>query len=72
MDNTVTLPKFSVLGGLRMNTKKTECMVIRKDTSQRPLPENRTANITVEGNPIEQVTEITYLGGKFHICWKNR
>ena len=67
MDNTATLQKFSAFGGLRMNAKRTECMVIRKDTSQRPLPENRTTNIAVEGNSIEQVTEFTYLGGKFHI-----
>ena len=39
-------------------------MVIRKYTPQRPLPKNKTANFTVEGNPVKQVTEFTYLGAK--------
>ena len=72
MDNTADglqettdyIAKYSAYGGLRMNSKKTECMVIGKDTSQQPLPEDRIVNITVEGNPVKQVTEFTYLGAK--------
>ena len=63
-ETTDNIAKYSAYGGLRMNSKKTECMVIGKDTSQQPLPENRTVNITVDGNPVKQVTEFTYLGAK--------
>ena len=63
-ETTDNIVKYSAYGGLRMNAKKTECMVIGKDTSQQPLPKNRTANITVEGNSVKQVTEFTYLGAK--------
>ena len=37
-------------------------MVVRKDTTQRPLPENRTVDITIDGTTVEQVTEFTYIG----------
>ena len=37
-------------------------MVIGKDTSQHPLPKERTLSITVDGNPVKQVTQFTYLG----------
>ena len=37
-------------------------MVVGKDTTQRPLPENRTVDITIDGTTVEQVTEFTYLG----------
>jgi hypothetical protein len=36
-------------------------MVIGKNISQQPLPENRIVNIAMEGNPVKQVTEFTYL-----------
>ena len=47
-----------------MNAKKTEIMVIGKDTSQHPLPENITIDITVNGNSAKRVTHFTYLGAK--------
>ena len=53
-----------LLGGLKMNAKKTEIMVIGKDTSQHPLPQNRAIDITVDGNSAKQVTQFTYLGDK--------
>ena len=37
-------------------------MVIGKDTTQHPLPKDRTVNVTIDGNPVKQVTEFTYLG----------
>ena len=37
-------------------------MVVGKDTTQRPLPENRTVDITIDGTTVEQVTEFTYIG----------
>ena len=37
-------------------------MVVGKDTTQRPLPENRTVDITIDSTAVEQVTEFTYLG----------
>ena len=72
MDDTVeglqvttdNIAKYCGLGGLKMNAKKTETMVIGKDTSQHPLPENRTIDITVDGNSAKQVTQFTYLGAK--------
>ena len=45
-----------------MNAKKTEIMVIVKDASQHPLPKDRTLDITVDRNPVKQVTQFTYLG----------
>ena len=39
-------------------------MIIGKDTSQQPLPEDRIFNIIVEGSPVKQVTEFTHLGAK--------
>ena len=47
-----------------MNAKKTDIMVIGKDTPQHPLPENRTIDITVDDNSEKQVTQLTYLGFK--------
>ena len=37
-------------------------MVIGKDTTQHPLPKDRTVNVTIDGNPVKQVTQFTYLG----------
>jgi len=63
-ETTDSIAKYCGLGGLKMNAKKTEIMVVGKDTSQHPLPENRTIDITVDGNSAKQVTQFTYLGGK--------
>ena len=61
-ETTDNIAKYCGLGGLKMNAKKTEAMVIGKDASQHPLPQNRTMNLTVDGNPVRQVTQFTYLG----------
>ena len=61
-ETTDNIAKYCGIGGLRMNAKKTESMVIGKDTSQHPLPKERTLSITVDGNPVKQVTQFTYLG----------
>ncbi|XP_063691252.1 uncharacterized protein LOC134823648 [Bolinopsis microptera] len=53
-ETTDNIAKYCGLGGLKMNAKKTEIMVIGKDTSQHPLPENRTIDITVDGNSAKQ------------------
>ena len=37
-------------------------MVVGKDTSQHPLPKDRTLDIIVDGKPVNQVTQFTYLG----------
>ena len=46
--------------GIKMNAKKTEIMVIGKDTSQHPLPEIITIDITVNGNSAKRVTHFTH------------
>ena len=45
-----------------MNSKKTEVIAIGEDTSQHPLPKDRSLSKTVDGNPVKQVTQFTYLG----------
>ena len=47
-ETTDNIAKYCGLGGLQMNAKKTEIMVIGKDTLQHPLPENRIIDITVD------------------------
>ena len=49
-------------GGLRINGKKTEAMVIGKATSRRPYTKAATVKITVEDTPMQQVGDFTYLG----------
>ena len=61
-ETTDNVAKYCSIGGLKMNAKKTETMVIGKDTSQLPLPKERTLDITVDGNSVKQVTQFTYLG----------
>ena len=39
-------------------------MVIGKDKSQQSLPKNIAADVTVLGNHVKQVAEVTYLGAK--------
>ena len=63
-EKTNNIPKYGGLGGLKVNAKKAEIMVIGKDTSQHTLPDNRTIGITVDGNSAKQVTQFTYLGAK--------
>jgi len=54
--------KFCGIGGLKINSRKTEVMAIGKDASQHPLPKERSLCITVAGNSVKQVTQFTYLG----------
>ena len=49
---------------MKTNARKTETKVIGKDTTQHPLPKDRTVNVTIDGNPVKQVTAFTYLGAK--------
>ena len=59
---TDNIAKYCAFGGLKTNARKTETMVIGKDTTQHPLPKDRTVNVTIDGNPVKQVTQFTYLG----------
>ena len=43
---------------------KLSVMVIGKDTSQQSLPKNIAADVTVLGNHVKQVAEVTYLGAE--------
>ncbi|KAL5249905.1 hypothetical protein ACHWQZ_G015844 [Mnemiopsis leidyi] len=61
-ETTDNIAKYCGVGGLKMNAKKTESIVFGKDASQHPLPKDRTLDITVDGNPVKQVTQFTYLG----------
>lgn len=44
------------------NSGKTKAMACGKNTTQRPYTEECTLDITVDGTPIEQVSNFTYLG----------
>ena len=61
-ETTDLLCMYGAQGGLRINGKKTEAMVIGKATSQRPYTKEATVNITVEDTPVQQVSDFTYLG----------
>ena len=61
-ETTDNIAKYCAFGGLKMNARKTETMVVVKDTTQQPLPKDKTVNITIEGNPVKQITQFTYLG----------
>ena len=61
-ESTDLLAHFAGFAGLRINSKKTKTMVISRDLTQRPYTEAGTVNITVEGVPVEQVSDFTYLG----------
>ena len=54
--------KFAAQAGLRINARKTEVMAIAKNTSQRPFTKKGTVDITVEGSPVLEVSDFTYLG----------
>ena len=61
-ETTDNIAKYCGIGGLKMNAKKTETMVVGKDTAQRPLPKDRMLDIVVDGKTVNQVTQFTYLG----------
>ena len=61
-ETTDLLCKYSAYAGLKINAGKTQSMAVSKRASQRPYCENDTLEINVEGCPIQQVSNFTYLG----------
>lgn len=61
-ETTDLLARFAGYAGLRINSKKTKAMAVSRDLTQRPYSEAGTVDISVEGDPIEQVSDFTYLG----------
>ena len=61
-ETTDLLCKYSAYAGLKINAGKTKCMAVSKCASQRPYCRKDTLDISVEGLPIEQVSNFTYLG----------
>ena len=61
-ETTDLLCKYSAYAGLKINAGKTQSMAVSKRASQRPYCENDTLDINVEGRPIQQVSNFTYLG----------
>ena len=59
---TDLLCKYSAYAGLKINASKKKCMAVSKCASQRPYGRKDTLDISVEGLPIEQVSNFTYLG----------
>ena len=64
LDNSDLLCMYGVRGGVRINGKKTEAIIIGKATYQRPYTKEVTVNITVKDTPVQQVSysDFTYLG----------
>ena len=66
MDNTEEgLQEFTIILSHitpLINAKKTQCMAISKCASQRPYTERDSIMLTVEGEPVEQVSNFVYLG----------
>eukprot|EP00116_Pleurobrachia_bachei_P005633 sb/3465895/ len=61
-ESTDLLVKYAGYAGLKINAKKTKVVAFSKGLSQRPFSEADTVSISVEGNPVEQVSSFTYLG----------
>ena len=61
-ETTDILCKYSAYAGLKINAGKTKCMAVSKCASQRPYCRKDILDISVEGLPIEQVSNFTYLG----------
>ena len=61
-ETTDLLCKYSAYAGLKINAGKTKCMAVSKCASQKPYCRKDTLDISVEGLPIEQVSNFTYLG----------
>ena len=58
---------YTSYAGLKINAKKTQCMAISKCASQRPYTERDSIKLTVEGEPVEQVSNFVYLGANIHV-----
>ena len=61
-ESTDLLSHFAGYAGLKINSRKTQTMVISRDLTQRPYTEAGTVDISVDGEPVEQVSHFTYLG----------
>ena len=61
-ESTDLIAHYSSYAGLKINAKKTQCMVVSKCASQRPYTKRNTIELTVEGEPVEQVSNFVYLG----------
>ena len=61
-ESTDLLVKYAGYAGLKINAKKTKVVAFSKGLGQRPFSEADTVSISVEGNPVEQVSSFTYLG----------
>ena len=61
-ESTDLIAHYRSYAGLKINAKKTQCMVVNKYASQRPYTKRDTIELTVEGEPVEQVSNFVYLG----------
>ena len=61
-ESTDLLVHYSSYAGLRLNAKKTQCMAVSKCASQRPFIKDDCIELSVEGEPVEQVSNFVYLG----------
>ena len=61
-ESTDLIAYYTSYAGLKINAKKTQCMAISKCASQRPYTERDSIMLTVEGEPVEQVSNFVYLG----------
>ena len=52
---TTKISNFGREAGLRINSKKTNTMVIGKFHNQRPFPHDEMLELTISGDPLEQV-----------------
>ena len=63
-ESTDLIAHYSSYAGLKINAKKTQCMVLSKCASRRPYTRRDTIELTVEGEPVEQVSNFVYPGAK--------
>ena len=60
-ESTDLIAYYTSYAGLKINAKKTQCMAISKCASQRPYTERDSIMLTVEGEPVEQVSNFVCL-----------
>ncbi|KAL5260839.1 hypothetical protein ACHWQZ_G006766 [Mnemiopsis leidyi] len=61
-ESTDLLAHYSSYAGLKISAKKTQCMAVSKCASQRPFIRGDCIELSVGGEPIEQVSNFVYLG----------
>ena len=61
-ESTDLLAHHSSYAGLRIDARKTQCMAVSKCASQRPYTRSDCIELSVEGEPVEQVSNFVYLG----------